>query len=113
MAQIYPFHALRYSAKAGTLDKLVTQPYDKISAAMQKRYLSLSPYNLVRVILGERHADDSETSNVYTRAAAHLNEWIASGVLEREKEPAIFPYFQEFTVPDTGERLGPFAEPMS
>ncbi|HKE22403.1 MAG TPA: DUF1015 domain-containing protein [Bryobacteraceae bacterium] len=105
MAKIYPFHALRYGAKAGALDKLVTQPYDKISPAMQKRYLSLSPYNLVRIILGERHADDSETSNVYTRAAAYLNEWIAAGLLERESEPAIFPYFQEFTVPDTGERL--------
>lgn len=105
LAKIYPFQALRYSAKAGALDKLVTQPYDKISPAMQARYLSLSPYNLVRVILGERHPDDSETSNVYTRAAAHLNEWIASGVLARESEPAIFPYFQEFTVPDTGERL--------
>lgn len=105
MAKIYPFQALRYSEKAGSLDKLVTQPYDKISPAMQKRYLSISPYNLVRVILGERKPDDSERSNVYTRAAAHLNEWIASGILARDNEPAIFPYFQEFTVPDTGERL--------
>jgi len=72
---------------------------------MQARYLSLSPYNLVRVILGERKPDDSDASNVYTRAAAHLQEWTASGVLARESEPAIFPYFQEFTVPDTGERL--------
>ena len=72
---------------------------------MQARYLSLSPNNLVRVILGERKPDDSDASNVYTRAAAHLQEWTASGVLARESEPAIFPYFQEFTVPDTGERL--------
>ena len=105
MAKIYPFHALRYSAKAGALDQLVTQPYDKISPAMQRRYLSLSPYNLVKVILGERRPDDSQTSNVYTRAAGYLNDWIASGVLARENEAAIFPYFQEFTVPDTGERL--------
>ena len=87
------------------MDKLVTQPYDKISPAMQARYLSLSPYNLVRVILGESKPDDSDGDNVYTRAAAHLNDWVASGVLVRENEPAIFPYFQEFTVPDTGERL--------
>ena len=105
LAQIYPFHALRYSEKAGSLDKLVTQPYDKISPAMQKRYLSLSPYNFVRVILGERLPEDSARSNVYTRAAAHLKDWIGSGILAREHEPAIFPYFQEFTVPDTGERL--------
>jgi len=105
VAQIYPFQPLRYTALAGPLDHLVTQPYDKISPAMQKRYLSLSPYNLVRVILGERTQADSESDNPYTRAAKHLNDWIASGVLARDSEPGIFPYFQEFTVPDTGERL--------
>ncbi len=105
MAKIYPFQALRYTAQAGPLANLVTQPYDKISPAMQARYLSLSPYNLVRLILGERKPDDTETSNVYTRAAAYLNDWIARGVLARDTEPAIFPYFQDFSVPDTGETL--------
>ena len=72
---------------------------------MQSRYLSLSPYNLVRLILGERKAQDSGADNVYTRAARYLNDWIADGILAREAAPGIFPYFQEFTVPDTGERL--------
>jgi uncharacterized protein (DUF1015 family) len=72
---------------------------------MQSRYLSLSPHNLVRVILGERNAGDSESDNVYTRAARYLDEWIARGVLAQDGQPGIFPYFQEFTVPDTGERL--------
>jgi uncharacterized protein (DUF1015 family) len=105
LAKIYPFQPLRYSERAGALDKLVTQPYDKISPAMQKRYVALSPYNLVRVILGERQPEDNENSNVYTRAAAYLKDWISSGILCRENQSAIFPYFQEFTVPDTGERL--------
>ena len=72
---------------------------------MQSRYLSLSPYNLVRIILGERTPQDSDTDNVYTRAAGYLNDWIAGGILERDAQPGVFPYFQEFTVPDTGERL--------
>jgi uncharacterized protein (DUF1015 family) len=72
---------------------------------MQARYLALNPHNLVRVILGERKPADSGADNVYTRAAAHLNDWIASGALARDPEPAIYAYFQEFTVPDTGERL--------
>ena len=72
---------------------------------MQSRYLSLSPHNLVRVILGERRAGDSESDNVYTRAARYLDDWIARGVLARDNHPGIFPYFQEFTVPDTGARL--------
>jgi uncharacterized protein (DUF1015 family) len=105
LARIYPFHPLRYREKAGPLGNVVTQPYDKISPAMQARYLSASPHNLVRVILGERKPEDSGDDNVYTRAAAHLNAWIASDVLARDPEPGIYPYFQEFTVPDTGERL--------
>jgi len=105
VARIYPFRPFRYTARAGAPENLVTQPYDKISPAMQARYLSLSPYNLVRIILGERKAGDSPIDNVYTRAAQYLSDWMTEGVLAQDPEPAIFPYFQEFTVPDTGERL--------
>jgi len=105
LAQIYPFQPYRYSVKAGPLTSLVTQPYDKISPAMQSRYLSMNPYNLVRVVLGERKPEDSETDNVYTRASRFLEDWIASGILVQDAEPGVFPYFQEFVVPDTGERL--------
>jgi uncharacterized protein (DUF1015 family) len=105
LARITPFQPYRYTPKAGNLADLVTQPYDKISPAMRARYLSLSPYNLVRVILGESRPEDSEAENVYTRAAAFLRDWIADGILAQDAEPGVFPYFQEFTVPDTGERL--------
>lgn len=105
MARIFPFQPFRYTEKAGPLEKVVTQPYDKISPDMQARYLSSSPYNLVRIILGEKRDSDGEGDNPYTRAAAHLEDWIGQGVLAQESEPAIYPYFQEFTVPDTGERL--------
>jgi len=105
LAKIYPFQPYRYSEKAGPLSDLVTQPYDKITPAMQEAYLAKSPYNLVRVILGPRQPVDSETDNVYTRAAGFLHIWISSGILAQESEPAVFPYFQEFTVPDSGERM--------
>ncbi len=105
MAKVFQFRPYRYSRTAGPLDQLVTQPYDKISPAMQQRYLERSPHNLVRVILGERHPADTDAGNVYTRAAKHLDDWIASGVLEQDEQPGLFACFQEFTVPDTGERL--------
>ncbi|HEY1341230.1 MAG TPA: DUF1015 domain-containing protein [Bryobacteraceae bacterium] len=105
MARIYPFQPLRYTAQAGALSNLVTQPYDKITPAMRTRYLTLSPYNLVRVILGEAQTGDNERDNVYTRAARHLNDWQAQGILVCDSQPALFPYFQEFTVPDSGERV--------
>jgi uncharacterized protein (DUF1015 family) len=72
---------------------------------MQARYLSLSPYNLVRVILGEKFPTDSDQDNAYTRAEASLSAWIENGILEREKSPSLYAYYQRFTVPDTGETL--------
>ncbi len=105
MARIFPFQPYRYSPASGALSDLVTQPYDKITPEMRARYLAKSPYNLVRIILGERRPEDSAAQNVYTRAAEHLNDWIARGILAQDAGPAIFAYFQEFTDPDTGERL--------
>lgn len=104
MARIYPFRPYRYSRQAGPPANLLTQPYDKITPEMQERYLRLSPYNLVRIELGPRSAADNERDNVYTRAGALLEQWIASGILVREPQPAIFPYWQEFQVPDSAER---------
>jgi uncharacterized protein (DUF1015 family) len=105
MAQIFPFQPYRYSPRAGRLSDLVTQPYDKISPEMGARYLELNPHNLVRLILGERLPSDDSAANAYTRAAAYLKDWMARGVLIREPEPCLFAYFQDFCVPDTGERL--------
>jgi uncharacterized protein (DUF1015 family) len=105
LARIFPFQPYRYSAKAGAAENLLTQPYDKISPQMQARYLSLSPYNLVRIILGQRSPSDSASDNVYTRAAGLLDDWIGSGILEQESAPSIYAYFQKFTAPDSGQIL--------
>ena len=105
LARIFPFQPYRYSAKAGRIENLVTQPYDKISPAKQARYLGLSPYNLVRIILGERTAQDNDSNNPYTRAAGLLKEWIGSGILEQEAAPGVYAYFQRFSVPDSGQTL--------
>jgi len=105
LARIFPFQPYRYSPKAGAAENLVTQPYDKISAVMQARYLSLSPDNLVRIVLGEKRASDTDRDNVYTRAAACLNAWMANGILEQEKTPSLYAYYQQFTIPDTGQNV--------
>ena len=105
MARIEPFAAYRYTTRAGPIEKLVTQPYDKISPAMQERYLSLSPYNLVRVILGQRFQEDTDRHNVYTRARQHFESWIESGILARDPQPCLYAYTQEFKTPDGEEKL--------
>jgi uncharacterized protein (DUF1015 family) len=100
MAQILPFRALHYNPTvAGDLARVVTQPYDKISPAMQTRYLESSPYNLAHIIRGPDKPGDKPDSNVYTRAANYLEEWIRAGALTADREPALFPYTQEYAPP--------------
>jgi uncharacterized protein (DUF1015 family) len=102
MAHIYPFRAWRYNPSAVRLEDVVTQPYDKISPAMQQAYYQRSPYNLVRIILGLPELFDAERGeSVYTRAARDLRAWREEGVLAQEKAPAIFAYAQRFKVPGT------------
>jgi uncharacterized protein (DUF1015 family) len=105
LAQIFPFPAYRYSPKAGPVENLVTQPYDKISQSMQARYLALSPFNLVRIILGQACSSDSETDNVYTRAAGLFQNWVGSGIFEQDGQPSVYAYFQTFTTLDNGQTL--------
>lgn len=100
MARIYPFRAWRYNSSAVRLEDAVTQPYDKISPAMQQAYYQRSPYNLVRIILGLPELFDAERSeSVYTRAARDFHEWREQGILIQEKEPCVFAYSQRFKMP--------------
>ena len=99
MADIYPFPALRYDLNRVSASDVVTQPYDKISPAMQETYYAASPYNLVRIILGKADAGDNEAENVYTRAAGSLKQWQQEGVVKQDARPAIYYYTQRFTVP--------------
>jgi uncharacterized protein (DUF1015 family) len=104
MASIYPFRAWRYNPSAVRLEDVVTQPYDKISPAMQEAYYQRSPYNLVRIILGLPELFDAERGeNVYTRAARDLQAWKDQSVLVQEKDPSIFAYSQRFRVPGSDE----------
>jgi uncharacterized protein (DUF1015 family) len=99
MARLYPFRALRYDPTRVNMTDVVTQPYDKISPAMQASYYEASPYNLIRVILGKYQPQDNDTDNVYTRAALTLSEWRAQGILKEESEPALYGYSQTYEVP--------------
>jgi uncharacterized protein (DUF1015 family) len=109
MAHISPFRALRYDPALVTLQQVVTQPYDKITPAMQDAYYAANPYNLVRIILGKSQPGDTEQHNVYTRAAEYLRDWRQKGVFRADPDPSIYVYSQHFTVPGTGleqERRG-------
>jgi len=105
MADILPFRAFRYDPRQVSPSRVVTQPYDKITPALQDRYYAASPQNLVRIILGRREANDNPANNVYSRAAAYFREWRGKGVLRQDALPSIYAYSQRFIQPDSASEL--------
>ena len=92
MAKIFPFHGYRYNQKkVEDLEKVVTQPYDKIDQELQEEYYKQSPYNIVRLILGKEE-------NFYQNAASKLKKWIKEQILIRDQEPGFYLYTQEYEV---------------
>jgi uncharacterized protein (DUF1015 family) len=98
MARIYPFRALRYNLAQVAAGDVVTQPYDKVSPAMQQAYYQRSPYNLVRIILRMPELFDKE-GDLYANAARDFRDWRESGILAQERQPCVFAYAQRFAVP--------------
>jgi uncharacterized protein (DUF1015 family) len=105
MADIHPFRAFRYNPQQVTPAQVVTQPYDKITPALQDRYYAASPYNLVRIILGRREESDNPANNVYSRAAADFRDWRQQGILSQDSLPSLYAYSQRFTVPGSSVEL--------
>jgi uncharacterized protein (DUF1015 family) len=109
MAKICPFRGWRYNQGQVRLADVLTQPYDKITPAMQERYYATSPFNLIPVEKGKSFQDDTAHNNVYTRAAEKLAEWSSAGVLAQDFAPSVYIYAQEFVIPaesQTGDRGG-------
>src|SRR5712664_613771 len=104
MAQVYPFRAFRYNPERAPFDRVLTQPYDKISPAMQEKYYAADPHNLIAVEKGRAYPDDTPQNNVYTRAGAAIEDWIRNNIIVQDPAPSFYAYTQEYTVPGTEER---------
>ncbi|OLS29717.1 MAG: hypothetical protein HeimAB125_21580 [Candidatus Heimdallarchaeota archaeon AB_125] len=93
MVDIKPFKAIRYTEKAGDIEKLIVQPYDKIDEEMQNAYYAQSEYNYCRLTLPIEE-------NRYEIAKQRLDQWLAEGILEKDEVPGIYVYFQEYDLFD-------------
>ena len=104
MAQVFPFQALRFNPQVAPFDRVLTQPYDKIAPERQAEYYAMHPQNLIAVEKGRSFPDDSQQNNVYTRAAAKVEEWLRDHIVVLDPAPAFYAYTQEFTVPGSSEK---------
>jgi uncharacterized protein (DUF1015 family) len=103
MAQVHSFQAFRYNPQRVPFERVLTQPYDKISQAMQDKYYAADRHNLITIEKGRTLPDDSPQNNVYTRAAAALDSWIRENIVTQDPASSFYAYTQEYTVPGTGE----------
>jgi uncharacterized protein (DUF1015 family) len=104
MAEVFPFRAYRFNPARVDVSRAVTQPYDKITPAMQDRYYSYGPDNLIALEKGRSLPVDTPGENVYTRAASAFEGWIRRGVLVRDPTPALYACSQDYAVPHSNER---------
>jgi uncharacterized protein (DUF1015 family) len=102
MAEVRPFRGLRYDPAKVAIGSVATQPYDRITPAMQDAYYEASPYNVVRLILGrDEPADDLSSEagpNRYTRAGEFMDHWMGEGVLVEDAEPAMYASTQIYEI---------------
>ncbi len=94
---IHGFKPLRYSDAAGSLQNLVSQPYDKIPPDEKARLEDASPHNVVRLIRGETSPDDTQW---YAGVRPRVEAWLKEGVLVQDETPSLYAYRQRFTAPD-------------
>jgi uncharacterized protein (DUF1015 family) len=100
MANLIPFRGVLYNpANAPDVSRVVAPPYDVIDATFQKALHARHPHNVIRLELGLDEPTDGPSQNRYTRAAALLKDWMAGGVLQRERAPGIYPYMIDYRSP--------------
>jgi uncharacterized protein (DUF1015 family) len=104
MAEIVPFHGLRYDeAKAGALADLICPPYDVIGDEQRDALYAKSPQSFIRVEHGKPGPADDPVDNRYTRAKAFLDDWLEKGLMRVDPTPAFYLYDHYFEL--AGQRL--------
>ncbi len=92
MVMVVPFCGVRYNAdKVEVLDSVFAPPYDVISPQEQNELYEKNPHNVIRLILSKGEGDEK-----YIEAAGTFRRWLDEGVLIQDREPCIYPYYQEF-----------------
>jgi uncharacterized protein (DUF1015 family) len=96
MPSVYPFAAVQFKGGSGDVSSLVAPPYDVLDAAGKKRLVDRDPHNIVAIDLPHTPAKELGPPSAYEGAAATYRNWLQSGVLKRQPEPAMFAYRQTF-----------------
>lgn len=108
MARLRPFRGIRYNPdRISSMADVISPPYDVISETEQAELHGRSPYNVIRMELGQNRPGDDRHDNPHTRAGNYLRTWVKDGTLVQEETPAVYLTATEFeTVRGTYMRWG-------
>jgi uncharacterized protein (DUF1015 family) len=105
MARIEPFRGIRYNPdKVENLDLVMAPPYDIIPPGLQIQLYDKHPHNVVRLELNRQTPGDTDGDNRYTRAAAHLGQWLEADVLVQDARTMLYVYFLDYVTPEREEK---------
>jgi uncharacterized protein (DUF1015 family) len=100
VAEIKAFPGFRYVLdKPEDLSRFIAPPYDMVDGAMIDSLYGKDPHNVVRIIQNKKEPSDRENKDRHVRAAGFLDKWIGGGVLAQDKEPGLYAYTEEFSIP--------------
>src|SRR5262245_47027909 len=99
MAHISAFRAHRYDlGRVGPLSDVVAPPYDVIDDRLQQALYDRSPNNVIRLELNKPQAEDTYSTNRYTRTAGFLRDWLADGIIKQDSARSFYVLHQEYEV---------------
>lgn len=98
MAEILPLRAWRYNRELSQkMDELSSPLFDVVSDK-QREVLYQNPFNSI-------HLSVPQLPDAANRAAKLLDTWKQTGVIEQDKLPAIYVYYQYFRLPGSSREL--------
>jgi len=102
--EIRAFRALRYNPEMlPDLSRVIAPPYDVISPERRVELASRDPRNVVAIDVPV-DAGAADPDERYRQAARTFAGWRSDGTLSKDRQPSLYVYEQEYTVPGTGVR---------
>jgi uncharacterized protein (DUF1015 family) len=96
VAQIRPFQGIRYGKPYKDLSNLIAPPYDVLNEQQKAALQAKHPNNIVTVDLPWMPPKSVGPDDAYEKAKLTFDAWLSSGVLQKDKRRALYPYTQSF-----------------
>lgn len=100
MAFVAPFKGVFFNVeKVGSLDDVVTPPYDVISENAVESYTAKNPYSMIRLDITKDPGGATGDASRYQNVADLFQQWLDEDVLRRDNKTALYLYTVQYKHP--------------